>query len=367
MAGWISRFTGADVVELEVPLFSGWEKFRLLKLKSRTLPVADIIKAERWLKEAGGDELLEAAQKKLYENSIAPGDALFLSAGSGAAPFALALARVKGHKSCTIMTPSALGTSPFDFAIIPEHDHPRENKNTLVTLGAPNAIFPDQLERSGWELAQKYPPAEGKEAEKWALLLGGDDENYRLSPEWIRRSVTPILEAAVKTGAEIYITTSRRTSPDAEEELARLARSCGAVRMLLLASKDPFNPVPGMLGLCSRVFVTEDSVSMVSEAVTAGRAVFLLRVERQSPIRACLQRTTALLVRVRLLPRKMLWGTKRFDVLFAAMKNNGLLNEIGYDNQVNYTKNAYSPPEDGPLLNEARRAAEWIVDGWDRS
>ena len=62
----------------------------------------------------------------------------------------------------------------------------------------------------------------------------------------------------------------------------------------------------------------------------------------------------------------MLWGTKRFDALFAAMKNNGLLNEIGYDNQVNYTKNAYSPPEDGPLLNEARRAAEWIVDGWGK-
>lgn len=364
MAGWISRFTGADIIEMEVPQFSGWEKLSLLKLKSRILPGADKIKAEEWLRAAGGGGLLETSRKKLGAQKSDSWDALFLSAGSGAAPFTLALAKALGQRCCTIMTPSVLGTSPFNFAIIPEHDHPKKGKNILATLGAPNAIFPDQLERKGWELAQKYPPADKNRTEKWALLIGGDDDNYRISMEWIRRTIPYIVEAAVKTGAEIYITTSRRTSPDAEEELSRLTRGYSAVRMVLLASKDSFNPVPGMLGLCSRVYVTEDSVSMVSEAVTAGRAVFLMRVERQSPIKASLQNLTALFVKGRLLPQKILWGTPRFDVLFAAMKNNRFLNEIRYDNQYNYIKNVSSPPDDGPLLNEARRAAEWIVDEW---
>lgn len=363
VAGWISRFTGADVVEMEVPQFSGWGKIRLLKLKSRALTGADKIKAERWLKEVGGGELLEAAQKKLDESSIAPGNALFLSAGSGAAPFTLALARVLGHECCTIMTPSVLGASSFDFAIIPRHDHPRENKNTLVTLGAPNAIFPDQLERSGWELAQRYPPAKGREAEKWALLLGGDDENYRLSPEWIRRSVAPILEAAVKTDAEIFITTSRRTSPDAEEVLARLTRSCSVVRMLLLASKDPLNPVPGMLGLCSRVFVTEDSVSMISEAVTGGHVVQILRVERKRGLRKCLQDLTAKMVDKNLMARKRLWGIPRFNLMIESFYSRGLAME--YDPaRIDQVSPARGRKNEGLSFNEARRAAEWIIQGW---
>jgi mitochondrial fission protein ELM1 len=366
VAGWISRFTGADAVELDAPRLHGRQRFRLLKLKALFLPGADSEGAVRWLKQAGGEEILNAARKKLSEKNASAGDALFLSAGSGAAPYTLALAKALGQKCCTIMTPSVPSPAHFDFAVIPAHDHPKEASNTLVTLGAPNAIFPDELERRGWELAEKYPPGE-KVAEKWALLLGGDDENYQISREWILAALPAILKAASVAGAELYITTSRRTSPDAEDELADLVKHSRAVRMLLLASRDSFNPVPGMLGLCSRVFVTEDSVSMVSEAVTAGRAVFLLRTGRKNMLKAGLQRAIALLAAARLLPKRLLWGIPRFNAVFAAMKRDGFLYEIGYDTAEDYVKRTQTPLCDGPRLNEAKRAAEWIVDRWGRS
>jgi mitochondrial fission protein ELM1 len=71
------------------------------------------------------------------------------------------------------MTPSVLGTAPFDFAVVPEHDHPQKRDNVLPTLGAPNAIFPDELERQGWELAQKYPPREsGVRENRWESSWG---------------------------------------------------------------------------------------------------------------------------------------------------------------------------------------------------
>ena len=367
VAGWLSRFTGADVVELDVPRPTGWERTRLFKWKARFLPSMDGAGAVRWIQEAGGSSLLDRAGHELAERHCGGNSVLFLSAGSGAASFTLALARATGQKCCTLMTPSVLGTAPFDFAVVPEHDHPEKRENVLSTLGAPNAIFPDELERKGWELAQKYPPREtGGQENRWGVLVGGDDANYRVSPKWVRRALGPILEAGAKSDADFYITTSRRTCPEAEEELLRLTGSHPNVKMLLLASRDPFNPVPGMLGLCSRIFVTEDSVSMVSEAVTAGREVFLLRTERQSPGRTALQETTAFLVRKKILPGTMLWGIPRFDALFSSLITKGFLKEAHYDRLYTSVGTSVSLHSDGPVLNEAKRAAEWIMERWGK-
>ncbi len=266
-------------------------------------------------------------------------------------------------KSCVLMTPSVLGTAPFDFAVVPAHDYPRFTRNLLATLGAPNAIFPDELERKGWELAELYPPSEDSE-HRWGILVGGDDANYAVTSEWVRRTLAPLFEAAEKQGVDLYVTTSRRTLPEAENALKELAARCPALRMLLLASRDEFNPVAGMLGLCSRLFVTEDSVSMVSEAITAGREVFLLRVGNKDRTRTFLQNLTARLVRNRLLPHSLLWGKPRFDALFAVLERRGFLKEMHQGALLPSSRRSTSLHADGPALNEARRAAEWIVERW---
>jgi hypothetical protein len=134
--------------------------------------------------------------------------------------------------------------------------------------------------------------------------------------------------------------------------------------MLLLASRDPFNPVPGMLGLCSRIFVTEDSVSMVSEAVTAGREVFLLRTERQSRGRTAFQDATYFLVQKNILPGSCLWGIPRFEALFSSLASRGFLKEVHYDRLYTSIGTSVSLHPDGPVLNEAKRAAEWIMEMW---
>ena len=366
VGGWISRFTGADVVEMEVPNLSGWSKISLLKGKGRFLPRMDERGAARWLQKAGASDLLERALTELAAKNCPSHSALYLSAGSAAAPYTLALAKVTGQKSAVVMTPSVLGTAPFDFAIVPAHDHPRKGKNVLTTLGAPNVIFPDELERKAWELAEKWPPAEGEGGgDRWAILLGGDDGNYSISSEWVARAIPPILARAEGAGADVYITTSRRTGPQAEEELASIARSSPAVRMVLLASQDPFNPVPGMMGLCSTVFVTEDSVSMASEAVTAGRAVLLLRTERRGGVKGALQTIMKIMARGGVLPPSLLWGPPKFDALFRELISKGFLNEMNYDRLDRSIKASQSRRLDGPGLNEAKRAAEWIVGKWD--
>jgi Predicted nucleoside-diphosphate-sugar epimerase len=370
VAGWLSRFTGADVVEMDVPRLTGWERTRLFKWKARFLPSMDGAGAVRWIQEAGGSSLLDRAGHELAERHCGGNSVLFLSAGSGAASFTLALARATGQKCCTLMTPSVLGTAPFDFAVVPEHDHPEKRENVLSTLGAPNAIFPDELERKGWGALPRntLPGKTGGQGEPVGVCWVGRRrrELPGSPPNGVRRALGPILEAGAKSDADFYITTSRRTCPEAEEELLRLTGSHPNVKMLLLASRDPFNPVPGMLGLCSRIFVTEDSVSMVSEAVTAGREVFLLRTERQSPGRTALQETTAFLVRKKILPGTMLWGIPRFDALFSSLITKGFLKEAHYDRLYTSVGTSVSLHSDGPVLNEAKRAAEWIMERWGK-
>ena len=363
LAGWLSRFTGADAVEMEVPGIEGTRRIELLKVKGRKLPAMKSLDLVAWLEEAGGSSLFDLVRRELASRGLSGDDSLFIAAGSSAAPFALVLAKIVRGRSCVLMTPSAIPPSSFDFAVVPWHDHPRPAPNVLVTLGAPNAIFPDELERRGWELAERHPPVEGARG-RWGLMIGGDDANYTISAEWVSFNLPPILSAAESMGIDLYITTSRRTSPEASEVLSLLVPLYPSVRMLLIASQDAFNPVPGMLGLCSRLFVTEDSVSMVSEAITAGREVFLLRVGRTGGARQVLQDTSARLVRRGVLPGRFLWGKPRFDALFDLLKRRGLLNEMNPRALRKPVEAGTSPHADGPALNEARRAAEWIVEKW---
>ena len=364
VAGWLSRFTGSEILELAVPLFSGARKAWLLKWKAKRMAVFSREESARWLRETGAVLLLDGVREKMSARALNGNDVIFISAGSGAAPFCLALAKASGGRSCTIMTPSALGTSPFDFAVVPAHDCPAAGDgNLLVTLGAPNGIFPDELERLGWELRDSYPPVRGHEL-RWGILIGGDDGNYRISPAWARDVLLPLLHAAECEGADVYVTTSRRTAPETESALEALASGSQSVRMLLLASKDPWNPVPGMIGLCSRLFVTEDSVSMVSEAVTAGKDVVLLRVGKRGRIRAFLQEATAWGVEKKLLPRGLLWGIPRFDRLFLELEERGLLRELGSDHGTGTRQDLPGTGEGMPRLNEARRAACWILEKW---
>ena len=78
---------------------------------------------------------------------------LFLSAGSVASLYSFALAKVLQCRCATIMTPSALGTKPFDFAIVPKHDCPKSTRNVYVTLGAPNMVTPEKVRGEAEDLA----------------------------------------------------------------------------------------------------------------------------------------------------------------------------------------------------------------------
>jgi hypothetical protein len=283
-----------------------------------------------------------------------------------AAYYNLALGYIWRCSCVTIMTPSVIGADPFDFAIIPEHDYPYDASNVMTTTGAPNLIVREELGLVGDSLLREYPP---KRDRVWGILVGGDDRNYRVTASWMHKIVGKIFHEAENSDVDLYISTSRRTPPEAENALRRMVSSCENVRFMLIASSDPLNPVPAMLGACDEIFVTDDSVSMVSEAVTAGHRAVLLRTERAGLLKPRLQMATSMMVSSGLLPRRALWGAPRFDLTFESFKSMGLL--IEFRDWVHERRRSDIPPprameghdqwgDDG--FNEARRAADWILE-----
>ncbi len=368
VAQWLVRRTGAEILELEVPIPTGVRRSTLRAAAARLLE-GNRRKARDWLALAEGEGVIRTLGPWLMVRDIREGEPqslVLLSAGTLPAFYNVALGYIWRCTCVAIMTPSVIGTEPFDFAIVPEHDYPKDVSNVLTTIGAPNLIVREELGTPAETLMAEFPPQGGR---RWGILIGGDDKNYRVTPEWVQKQLGKIFHEAERSDVDLYITTSRRTSREAEAVIKRLSSNCPNVRFLLLASEDPFNPVPSMLGACDEIFTTDDSVNMVSEAATAGHRVVLMRVPRAGFVKPRLQVSTAMLVRAGLLPRRALWGIPRFDQTFRSFEKMGLLVEFRQWMKER-RRDDYSPfaPLDETAeidpdgFNEARRAADWILE-----
>ena len=395
VAHFLSLITGCDVHELEVrpdflienvklnwtrkPLYPV-ERFCIMKMSAKRLAGQDKHGIFRWLRRAGGEPLLKEVREvldRLKENKAAPKweaildqsdfyegkseaittastpNALFLSAGSLPAPYCLALASLCGGKCVTIMTPSALGIEPFDFAIVPDHDFPKASKKVLVTLGAPNFVTAERIKEESQKLSSLYPPRSGI---RIGLLLGGSDGNYQITPKWAKENAGPLLELAYQGGADLYVTTSRRTSRETEQVLEALSEKYPCIRYLCIASRDPYNPVYGIFGIVTHVLATEDSVSMISEAATAGFCTGVLPVEHKKSFKRVLEASALLCVERKILSPKRLFGIPKFTRAIDNFCERGLARWVK-----DITDLSCLPGKHGLEFCEAKRAAEWIA------
>ncbi|MCD8162276.1 MAG: mitochondrial fission ELM1 family protein [Synergistaceae bacterium] len=364
VAHWLSQLTGAEILESEVPALTGAAKARA-KTAARSLAAGGTRRDARdWLAAADGDALIRRVGQWFAERNIQEGSGavLIISAGSTPALYNIALGYIWRCACATVMTQGTIGTDPFDFAIVPEHDYPERKPNILVTLGSPNYVIKENLKKEAAALLAEHPSSAG---EIWSVIIGGDDANYVITPEWVKKQLGQILNLAQHAGADLYITTSRRTSPAAVKTVKTLAAHSPAVKYLLIASEDDFNPIPAMLGFSKEVFCTEDSVNMVSETITGGHRAVLLRVEHRGGFKGLIQRATASLVNAGAISPNMLWGIPKFDLVFDHFASNDSLIEYRDWLRVRRENTQLSHTEEtSEEFNEAKRAAQWIYDNW---
>jgi KDO2-lipid IV(A) lauroyltransferase len=200
-----------------------------------------------------------------------------ISCGSGLVPVNLLVATENHAKSIVLMKPSfPFRRASFDLVLAPRHDEPARGKEVVYTDTALNPVEPVLLAREARKLAGRLR-LNGHRV--LSVFIGGDTRRYALSEEKLGKALARIFEIAKGAHAHVLVTTSRRTRPELARALRDKFAGEGACRLFLIASEGNIpNVTYGMIGLGHALFVTEDSLSMVSEAASSGKKVVVLRV-----------------------------------------------------------------------------------------
>ena len=246
--------------------------------------------------------------KKYSPGDSLPKPHLIVGAGHGTHLHLLCARRAYGGRTVVIMNPS-LPTAFFDFCLIPDHDNPRITDSIIITRGALNAITPGKYHDSGYGL----------------IMVGGPSRHFG----WDDNQLSGQIGLILKTSNNItwHITDSPRTPASTSHNLAGL----GLENVIFHSHKNTgMDWATNQLLKSGYVWVTEDSMSMIYESLTAGAATGLLRVplQRQGKLTNCIQN---------LISNNMITS-------FEDWKNGKQL----------------TPPDD--ILDEANRCAEYLLE-----
>lgn len=159
-----------------------------------------------------------------------------------------------------------IAPSAFDLLAVPAHD-PARGPNVITTTAAPNRITDLNL-----ELARaRFPHFEKIKGPRVAVLIGGSSRAYTMTAA-IMKTLSERLRAL---DAGLMITTSRRTGAENESILRETLKDSRAY----LWDGRGENPYLGLLAWADYILVTADSVSMLSEAASTGKPVYIIGLE----------------------------------------------------------------------------------------
>jgi mitochondrial fission protein ELM1 len=172
----------------------------------------------------------------------------------------LLLGKVFSQAKTVILMKPNFPVAWFNYAIIPEHDGVAESRHVITTQGALNPIVNEQRHQ----------------ANRILIALGGSSKRHR----WNEEKVLEVIQNIVQHNpqADIILTTSRRTP---KEFLQHLSAQPYANQLQIFPVEDtPQGWIFEEMQKAEAVWVTEDSVSMIFEALTAGCLVGVIAIDR---------------------------------------------------------------------------------------
>jgi mitochondrial fission protein ELM1 len=234
-----------------------------------------------------------------------PAPDLLLGAGHATHWHLLAARRHRGGRTILLMKPT-LPVACFDLCLVPEHDGLSPAANVVTTHGVLNGF------RSGGE----------HDVDTGLILLGGPSRHYR----WKDGDVLSQLERLIRERPvkRWRLTTSPRTPESLLQTLVERLK----VEIMPYAQGNR-DWLADRLAEAGEAWVTEDSVSMMYEALTAGARVGLLKVQRSH--------------------------SNRITAGVDALVQDGWVGTPG--------RLQLAAGPDRPL-NEAQRCADWIKEHW---
>ena len=184
---------------------------------------------------------------------------LFVGAGSTSYYALKFYARRYAKPSVALMYPKGY-RKDFSVIIAGAHDRPKPRANLKISpvslsFSRPQGLYRPQHKAVGF-------------------IIGGPNSCFEMGDE-ILKQVEGV--RAQFADCEFALTTSPRTPWATESALEKLSWDYSVIY-----SREPVNPIGDFLAQCEWVFISEDSVSMISEAVSNGSAsVAILSLKRK--------------------------------------------------------------------------------------
>jgi len=152
--------------------------------------------------------------------------------------------------------------------------------NCIVLDVAPTLIDNLSLEKAGSDFYNEHKL--DRKQVYWAMLIGGDGSGYHYSEEDLKQLIEGMLVLAKSYGIKWLLTTSRRTGLENEKVIQKLLANQDAIAYAVYYNHQPEKIMSAFLGIGKQIFCTEDSTSMISEAVISRKPVFTLYANTQS-------------------------------------------------------------------------------------
>lgn len=202
-----------------------------------------------------------------YKDVVGEYADIVISCGSSTAGVNFILAKENNARSVVIMKPANMGIKKFDLAIIPAHDKPPRGKNIVITEGALNLIDKEYMRANAQEILKATGPLRKKVI---GVLIGGSTKDFSMRADCVDMVLKGLLDAADEFDCDILLTTSRRTPEDIEGLIRDRLKGSNRCKLLLIANeKNIEGAVEGILELSHIALVSQESISMVSEAASS--------------------------------------------------------------------------------------------------
>jgi mitochondrial fission protein ELM1 len=204
----------------------------------------------------------------------APWPDIVISAGRRTGPVARWIKR-RSEKPIILvhlMYPGRRGAAEFDLIVAPNHDGQLPNggaSNVMRITGAPHRVNPTRLNAA---VEQWKATVGGIPRPFIALLVGGATRSQAFPAAHASELGRKVARMAGEVGGSVLLTTSRRTSAEAEHALEHAIPQPSST---FFWSNGGENPYMGFLALADAIVVTGDSVSMCSEACASPAPVYI--------------------------------------------------------------------------------------------
>lgn len=190
---------------------------------------------------------------------------LIITAGRRSAPYAVWARQYLAPQTTLIaLQKPPLPLSAFDWVIAPEHDA-ISGPNVIQTMGALNNMTETALQTQARPFAAQM---DALPRPLTAALIGGTAKGVEMSPRYADFLGQKL--AHMVTGS-LLLSTSRRTPAPAAEALKIRLSGLPGIQYYGLGE----NPYAAIMAHADSIVVTSDSMSMLSEACTAGKPVYI--------------------------------------------------------------------------------------------